>query len=103
MNVIYYLSPWVICVFNHVLRKYCCETFDVSSCNQTGLWKTYDEMIENICHNGQGLPILHRIPYNGGFVHGILRLKHIACIHCNLGSKFNDSSLTCIHYAFTGM
>ena len=80
-----------------------CETYDISSCNQTGLWETYDETIENICHNGHSLPILHRIPYNGAFVHSILKFKNIACIHCNLGSKFNDSSMTCLHYEFTGM
>ena len=28
----------------------------------------------------------------------ILRFKNIACIHCNLGSNFNDSSLTCGHF-----
>ena len=32
----------------------------------------------------------------------ILRFKNIACIHCNLGSNFNDSSLTCGHFELTG-
>ena len=80
-----------------------CITYDISLCNQTGLWDTYDELIENICHNGHGLPILHHLPYNiyvSGFEH-ILRFKNIACIHCNLGSYFNESSLSCGHLEMT--
>ena len=71
-----------------------CETYDVSSCNQTGQWEIYDQMVENVCHHGHSLPILHRIS-NGS---NAMRFKNIACVHCNLGSSFKDS--TCGYFDF---
>ena len=69
-----------------------CETYDVSSCNQTGLWEIYDEMTENTCHHGHSLPILH---LSFSYRRESLRFKNIACVHCNLGNTFKDISLFC--------
>ena len=70
-----------------------CEAYDITFCNQTGLWEDYDEMIESICHYGQSLPILHRISPH----YESLRFKNIACVHCNVRSSFINSSLSCRH------
>ena len=74
-----------------------CEPYDVSSCNQTGLWEVYDEMIENVCHHGPRLPILHRVA-DGRHV---MRFKNIACVHCNEVDSFNDTTLSCGYYNLT--
>ena len=69
-----------------------CEMYDVISCNQTGLWETYDKNVEMVCHNGHSLPILHRI--SSGY--NKLRFKNIACVYCNVGDSFNsDTTLSC--------
>ena len=69
-----------------------CETYDIISCNKTGLWETYDKNVEKVCHNGHSLPILHRISYG----HNKLRFKNIACVYCNLGDSFNmNTTLSC--------
>ena len=71
---------WLNSIFNTVYHGYSnihyvpsstisveqCETYDVNSCNQTGLWENYDEMIENACHNGHSLPVLNRLPDSDG-------------------------------------
>ena len=54
-----------------------CELYDISSCNQTGYWGTYDEKIYQACHYGPGLPVIdavNKIP---------VLLKNIACVLCN--------------------
>ena len=76
------------------LRVQQCETYDVSSCNQTGLWENYDRRIENVCHNGHMLPVLEWLPDSHGSLN-LVRLKNIACIHCNVGSNFKEGSLSC--------
>ena len=70
-----------------------CEAYDIVTCNKTGLWETYNENIENVCHEGHHLPILHRIDYDK------LRFKNIACLYCNVDSSFNtDTALSCAYY-----
>ena len=61
-----------------------CENYAITSCNQTGLWESHDEMMEDICHHGHNLPILHNA----------MRFKNIACLHCNEGDSF-DGILSC--------
>ena len=56
-----------------------CESYAISTCNQTGLWKSYDEIMEEICHHGHNLPILHNS----------MRFKNIACLRCNEEDSFN--------------
>ena len=61
---------------NHVQQ---CENTVIDTCNQTGLWESFDENIEQICHLGENLPILHKS----------MRYKNVACLHCNEESNFN--------------
>ena len=69
-----------------------CEAYDITSCNQTGLWETYDANVEKLCHDGHSLPILHHINYD----YNTRRFKNIACLYCNVGDNFNSgTSLTC--------
>ena len=69
-----------------------CEAYDIISCNQTGLWETFDKNVERLCHEGHSLPILHHINYD----YNTRRFKNIACVYCNVGDNFNsDTSLTC--------
>ena len=74
-----------------------CITYDVSSCNQTGLWDNYNKSIESVCRHGDDLPITHSV--NGN----ILLFKNIACVHCNAPPDFSDSRLFCAYMSsYTG-
>ena len=73
-----------------------CEAYDIATCNKTGLWETYNENIEKVCHEGNSLPILHQINYN----QNKLRFKNIACLYCNVDHSFNtDTTLSCAYYS----
>ena len=70
-----------------------CKLYDVVTCNQTGYWETYDEIIYTVCHNGSELPVIsdvNRIPY---------LFKNIACVHCNSPpDSQNRQPLRCGYY-----
>ena len=67
-----------------------CQKFDISSCNQTGLWHIYDEMMEKVCDTGNSLPIIHTVPKNK-----VMVFKNIACVHCNVPQEKNEIQLSC--------
>ena len=73
-----------------------CMTHDITSCNQTGLWRTHNAITETICHHGYSLPVLHRINNEN------LLFKNIACVHCNSAGDFNASSLSCGYFERNG-
>ena len=64
-------------VASHPVQQ--CESYAISTCNQTGLSDGFDEIMEEICHQGHSLPILHNS----------MRFKNIACLLCNEGGSFN--------------
>lgn len=72
-----------------------CDTYDITTCNQTGLWKTHDEMIDTICHYGPALPVIHHA--NGER----FLFKNIACVHCNTATDFNNTELRCGYFDYT--
>ena len=69
-----------------------CNSYDVNTCNQTGYWENYDETIQNVCHDGQDLPILSTVGPS------VLLFKNIACAHCNSPSDFIDVQLRCNYF-----
>ena len=55
-----------------------CYTFDIATCNQTGLWHVYDEQVKSLCDSSLSLAIIYSI-------NGDRKLfKNIACLHCNV-------------------
>ena len=60
-----------------------CKNTVIDKCNQTGLWESFDENIEQICHLGENLPILHKS----------MRYKNVACLHCNEEGNFDGRPL----------
>ena len=67
-----------------------CERTAISTCNQTGLWESFDETLEHICVRGQKLPILHESK----------RYKNVACLRCNEGDTFYDRLLCGLYVDF---
>ena len=67
-----------------------CKLFDVTKCNETGIWEDYDSTLDDTCNNGEDLPVIHTV--NGDR----LMFKNIACMLCNSpSSNFNISRLEC--------
>ena len=71
-----------------------CVTYDVMSCNQTGLWDIYDALIEKVCLEGYQLPIISTIEMQ------MLVFKNIACLHCNVGEEMVGNRLTCGYWEY---
>ena len=69
-----------------------CKTYDIISCNQTGLWDMYNDLKETVCLEGHILPIMSTI--NGK----LLTFKNIGCLHCNMRKDFSKSRLTCRYW-----
>ena len=67
-----------------------CNAFDVIiSCNETGLWDIYDDLMESVCLDGYPLPILNRIGSQ------TLTFKNIGCLYCNMQREMNENKLSC--------
>ena len=67
-----------------------CKLYDVTSCNETGLWENYDYTIEKTCSAGETLPVIHTVDGDR------LLFKNIACVLCNVLSGITtDSRLNC--------
>ena len=69
-----------------------CKTYDITSCNQTGLWDMYNDLIETACLEGHILPIMSTIDGK------LLTFKNIGCLHCNMRKDFSKSRLTCSYW-----
>ena len=54
-----------------------CQMFDITKCNQTGLWDIYDRKVELLCEFGINLPVFHRITDRP------LVFRNSACLNCN--------------------
>ena len=65
-----------------------CDLYDITSCNQTGLWDDYDELAEKVCMDGYQLPIMASIDTR-------LTFKNIGCLRCNLAEGLVKSRLEC--------
>ena len=72
-----------------------CLTYDVMSCNQTGLWDIYDALIEKVCLEGYQLPITSTIENQR------LLFKNIACLYCNVGNEMVKDRLRCGYWGIT--
>ena len=66
-----------------------CKAYDVMTCNQTGHWDIYDELMENVCLDGYQLPVINRIDKQW------LTFKNIGCFHCNIQRDLIGSRLSC--------
>ena len=38
-----------------------CKAYDIITCNQTGLWDVYNDLLKTLCLDGYQLPIMSRI------------------------------------------
>ena len=68
-----------------------CILYDVSSCNQTGLWGHVNKTIELVCHQEDHLPMTHTVKEKR------LLFKNISCVHCNTPYWFIESPLLCAY------
>ena len=67
-----------------------CNAFDViKSCNETGLWDIYDDLMERVCLDGYPSPIINRIGSQR------LTFKNIGCLYCNMQKDMNENRLSC--------
>ena len=71
-----------------------CVTYDIMSCNQTGLWDIYDALIEKVCLEGYQLPIISTIEKQ------TLLFKNIACLYCNFGEEMVGNRLICGYWKY---
>ena len=69
-----------------------CKLYDITTCNQTGLWDVYDEFIETVCLNGYQLPIISKINNQ------MFTFNNIGCLHCNTGMDLREERLSCSYW-----
>ena len=69
-----------------------CKTYDVRSCNQTGLLDVKNATMMNVCLNGPALPIIQTVRGKR------LLFKNIACLHCNMDKDFTGYLNECGFY-----
>ena len=55
-----------------------CQRYDVTSCNKTGLWDTYNETTKQLCLSGYSLPVIRWVKGK------TLLFRNAACLYCNL-------------------
>ena len=75
------------------LTRSCGTAFDIVTCNQTGLWKVFDESMETLCLDGYPLPVIDKIDE-----HRFGTFKNIACLHCNTRRDLNIERLSCPYW-----
>ena len=106
-HIIYTTPQSIIPVFKYKIGQSCniqfaapktaltrpCQKLDISSCNQTGLWEIYDEMMEMVCETGNSLLITHTVSKNQELV-----FKNIACVYCNMAEKKGETQLSCRYF-----
>ena len=92
-HILHHIKGYINIHFVPRSRKHArhCETYDIASCNKTGLWKTYEENVETLCLEGHSLPILHKMSYD----ERVLKFKNIGCVYCNMGNDFDKKNLSC--------
>ena len=56
-----------------------CQQYDVTSCNETGLWDVYNKTTEELCLSGYSMPVIRRPSATGT----ALSFRNMACLYCN--------------------